>query len=150
MLFHQLPNHDITFEAALPEMFVDNRKGAYSYWDAAHSLSLDMSSLPNKSGFLYRFGLHVVVFADSGFVRQLVEWTLLALNREGVGEGWKGFVYALEAVYDKGSALEKMKRLNGYDDGNSISNMLWWIYSRDDDDEEQGELQVVKVVGSSA
>ncbi|CAN1132034.1 Probable endo-1,3(4)-beta-glucanase ARB_01444 [Linum perenne] len=77
-----------------------------------------------------------VVFSDSGFVRQLVEWTLPALNREGVGEGWKGFVYALEAVYDKGSALEKTKRLNGHDDGNSVSNMLWWIHSRDD--EEQG------------
>ncbi|CAN1156854.1 Protein TRIGALACTOSYLDIACYLGLYCEROL 4, chloroplastic [Linum perenne] len=58
MLFHQLPEHDITFEAALPEMFVDNRKGVCSYWDVAHSLSLDMSSIPNKSGFLYRFGLH--------------------------------------------------------------------------------------------
>ncbi|CAN1319784.1 hypothetical protein LINPERPRIM_LOCUS31395 [Linum perenne] len=51
MLFHQLPNHDITFEAALPEMFVDNRKGAYSYWDVAHSLSLDMSFPSQQIGF---------------------------------------------------------------------------------------------------
>ncbi|CAN1247259.1 Probable endo-1,3(4)-beta-glucanase ARB_01444 [Linum grandiflorum] len=76
-----------------------------------------------------------VLFSDVGFTRQLVAWTLPALAREGVGEGWKGFVYALEAVYDKGSALEKMKRLNGHDDGNSLSNMLWWIHSRDADEE---------------
>ncbi|MFS7949875.1 putative endo-1,3(4)-beta-glucanase [Helianthus anomalus] len=32
---------------------------------------------------------------------QLVDWTLPALEREGVGEEWKGFVYALQGVYDK-------------------------------------------------
>ncbi|CAN1160518.1 hypothetical protein LINPERHAP2_LOCUS23362 [Linum perenne] len=29
-------------------------------------------------------------------------------------------IYDLEALYDKGNALEKMKRLNGYDDGNLV------------------------------
>ncbi|CAL1409841.1 unnamed protein product [Linum trigynum] len=80
-----------------------------------------------------------VVFSDLKFARELVDWTLPALGREGVGEGWKGFVYALEAMYDKGSALEKTKRLNGHDDGNSLSNMLWWIHSRDY--EEEGGCQ---------
>ncbi|GJR75256.1 nucleotide-binding alpha-beta plait domain-containing protein, partial [Tanacetum coccineum] len=58
------------------------------------------------------------------------------LGREGVGEGWKRFVYALEGVYDKDIALEKIRNLKGYDDGNSLSNLLWWIHSRDDDDHQ--------------
>lgn len=73
-----------------------------------------------------------VLFSDIGFTKELVTWTLPALNREGVGEGWKGFVYALEGVYDKQGALEKIRNLTGHDDGNSLSNLLWWIHSRRD------------------
>lgn len=73
-----------------------------------------------------------VLFSDIGFTKELVTWTLPALDREGVGEGWKGFVYALEGVYDKQGALEKIRNLTGYDDGNSLSNLLWWIHSRRD------------------
>ncbi|KAK3013052.1 hypothetical protein RJ639_009652 [Escallonia herrerae] len=71
-----------------------------------------------------------VLFSDVGFARELVKWTLPALEREGVGEGWKGFVYALEGIYDYESALNKIRNLNGIDDGNSLSNLLWWIHSR--------------------
>ncbi|KAF5749948.1 Endo-1 3(4)-beta-glucanase 1 [Tripterygium wilfordii] len=70
------------------------------------------------------------LFSDVGFVRELVTWTLPALQREGVGEGWKGFVYALEGIYDTERALEKIRNLKGYDDGNSLTNLLWWIHSR--------------------
>ncbi|XP_058112314.1 glucan endo-1,3-beta-D-glucosidase 1 [Magnolia sinica] len=77
-----------------------------------------------------------VLFLDVGFVRELVKWTVPALAREGVGEGWKGFVYAMEAVYDKETALEKTRGLTGFDDGNSLSNLLWWIYSRSDGEED--------------
>ncbi|XP_065854643.1 glucan endo-1,3-beta-D-glucosidase 1 [Euphorbia lathyris] len=79
------------------------------------------------------------LFSDVGFVRELVNWTLPALGREGVGEGWKGFVYALEGIYDKETALEKIGKLNGYDDGNSLSNLLWWIHSREHNEDEWGE-----------
>ncbi|KAL4577356.1 hypothetical protein LXL04_013465 [Taraxacum kok-saghyz] len=71
-----------------------------------------------------------VLFSDVGFTRQLVEWTLPALKREGVDDGWKGFVYALEGVYENQIAFEKMRNLTGYDSGNSLSNLLWWIFSR--------------------
>ncbi|KAL2335309.1 hypothetical protein Fmac_016522 [Flemingia macrophylla] len=74
------------------------------------------------------------VFSNVEYVKQLVEWTLPALERDGVGEGWKGFVYALEGVYDNESALKKIRSLKGYDDGNSLSNLLWWIHSRGDAD----------------
>ncbi|KAL4652201.1 hypothetical protein ACB092_01G216400 [Castanea dentata] len=77
-----------------------------------------------------------ILFSDVGFVRELVKWTLPALGREGVGEGWKGFVYTLEGIYDKEGALGKIKNLNGFDDGNSLSNLLWWIHSRADVQEE--------------
>ncbi|CAL9171280.1 unnamed protein product [Musa hybrid cultivar] len=76
-----------------------------------------------------------VLFRDVGFVQELVKWTLPALSREGVAEGWKGFVYAMEGVYDKETALEKTRGLNGYDDGNSLSNLLWWLHSRGDSGE---------------
>ncbi|XAR51568.1 Glucan endo-1,3-beta-D-glucosidase [Bertholletia excelsa] len=77
-----------------------------------------------------------ILFSEIRFVRELVNWTLPALAREGVGEGWKGFVYALEGVYDQKGALDKIRNLNGFDDGNSQSNLLWWIHSRGNEEEE--------------
>lgn len=74
------------------------------------------------------------LFSYVGYVKELVKWTLPALNRDGVGEGWKGFdAYALEGIYDKESAWKKIKRLKGFDYGNSLTNLLWWIYSRGDE-----------------
>ena len=55
ILHLQLPNHDITLEAALPELFLD-KKG--TYWEVPVSASLDISSLVSASGLRYRFGLH--------------------------------------------------------------------------------------------
>lgn len=51
----QLPDHDITLEAAWPALFIDH-KGRY--WDVPESISLDMSSLASGSGFQYHFGIH--------------------------------------------------------------------------------------------
>ncbi|KAL4322812.1 hypothetical protein AHAS_Ahas14G0247900 [Arachis hypogaea] len=70
------------------------------------------------------------LFSDESFVKEIVQWTMPALDRDGVGEGWKGFVYALEGVYDNESALEKIRSLKGFGNGNSFSNLLWWIHSR--------------------
>ncbi|GLJ15533.1 hypothetical protein SUGI_0255110 [Cryptomeria japonica] len=71
-----------------------------------------------------------LLFSDVGYVKELVEWTVPALSRKGVEESWKGFLYSLESLYDKDSALQKVKTLKGYDDGNSLTNLLWWIYTR--------------------
>ncbi|CAI9780720.1 unnamed protein product [Fraxinus pennsylvanica] len=81
-----------------------------------------------------------ILFSDVHFVRQLVSWTLPALARKGVGEGWKGFVHALQGIYDKEGALSNIRNLNGYDDGNSLTNLLWWIHSGDDEKEKRREL----------
>ncbi|KAI3669903.1 hypothetical protein L6452_41373 [Arctium lappa] len=82
-----------------------------------------------------------VLFSDLGFVREVVEWCLGVVGREGVGEGWLGFVYALEGVCgddEKEIVVEKMRGLKGFDDGNSLSNLLWWVFSRGDGEEEKG------------
>ena len=42
-----------------------------------------------------------LLFSNLEFVKELVEWATLELKREGVGEGWKGFVYALESMLDR-------------------------------------------------
>ncbi|XP_058187875.1 glucan endo-1,3-beta-D-glucosidase ARB_01444-like [Rhododendron vialii] len=93
-----------------------------------------------------RLGIHLlpllpiseVLFSEISFARELVAWTLPALAREGVGEGWKGFLYALQGVYDKEGSLGNIRNLNGFDDGNSRTNLLWWIHSRGGDEEERG------------
>lgn len=51
----QLPSHDVTIEAAWPELFLDS-KG--NYWDVPTSVSLDVTSLIPDTGLWYRFGLH--------------------------------------------------------------------------------------------
>ncbi|KAF3788528.1 hypothetical protein EJ110_NYTH07906 [Nymphaea thermarum] len=57
-----------------------------------------------------------VLFSNADFVKQLVNWVVPVLGRDGVGEGW--------------SAVQKRRTLNGHDDGNSLTNLLWWAYSR--------------------
>ncbi|CAJ1948859.1 unnamed protein product [Sphenostylis stenocarpa] len=55
MVYHKLPDHDLTLEAAWPQLFVDH-KG--KYWDVPQSLSVDMSSLLSPFGLRYRIGIH--------------------------------------------------------------------------------------------
>ncbi|XP_068650873.1 protein TRIGALACTOSYLDIACYLGLYCEROL 4, chloroplastic [Aristolochia californica] len=55
MFFHQLPYHDVSLEAAWPELFLDSKGG---YWDLPSSVSLDLSSHASESGLRYRIGLH--------------------------------------------------------------------------------------------
>ncbi|BAT96888.1 Protein TRIGALACTOSYLDIACYLGLYCEROL 4 [Vigna angularis] len=55
MVYHKLPDHDLTLEAAWPQLFLDH-KG--KYWDVPESLSVDLSSLLSESGIRWRVGLH--------------------------------------------------------------------------------------------
>ncbi|EFJ24486.1 hypothetical protein SELMODRAFT_100942 [Selaginella moellendorffii] len=71
------------------------------------------------------------LFDDKGFVREVVQWTWPRVELADVADGWKGFAYALEAVSgDSKAALKNTLALKGHDDGNSLSNMLWWISTR--------------------
>ncbi|KAI5423188.1 protein TRIGALACTOSYLDIACYLGLYCEROL 4, chloroplastic [Lathyrus oleraceus] len=54
-VFHEFSDHDLTVEAAWPQLFVDH-KG--KYWDVPESVSVDLSSLVSSSGLRYRFGMH--------------------------------------------------------------------------------------------
>ncbi|CAL0308358.1 unnamed protein product [Lupinus luteus] len=70
------------------------------------------------------------LFSDAAYVKELVEWTLPSVESKPNVEGWKGFTYALQGIYDKGTSLQKIRALTGVDDGNSFTNLLWWIHSR--------------------
>lgn len=70
------------------------------------------------------------LFSDAGYAKELVEWTLPSLKSKSNVEGWKGFTYSLQGIYDKEIALKSIRMLKGFDDGNSYSNLLWWIHSR--------------------
>ncbi|CAN6477527.1 unnamed protein product [Victoria cruziana] len=70
------------------------------------------------------------LFQDVAYVKQLVNWAMPALSRAGVEDGWKGFVYSLQGVYDRDHALASIRSLKTHDDGNSLTNLLWWVYSR--------------------
>ncbi|KAJ4727324.1 Protein TRIGALACTOSYLDIACYLGLYCEROL 4 chloroplastic [Melia azedarach] len=54
MFYHKLPDHDITVDAAWPQLFLDH-KG--QYWDVPESISLNILSLVSDSGLRYRFGI---------------------------------------------------------------------------------------------
>jgi len=70
-----------------------------------------------------------LLFSDLEYARELVDWT--SESRDGdIADGWKGFLLALEGVYDTAAALRKVQALTSYDDGNSLSNLLWWMYTR--------------------
>ncbi|CAI8594172.1 unnamed protein product [Vicia faba] len=70
-----------------------------------------------------------VLFSDVKYVKELVEWALAALKREGVDEGWKGYAFALQGIFNYEAALKNIKSLKGFED--SVTNLLWWLHSRD-------------------
>ena len=53
-----------------------------------------------------------------------------ALDNPNIGEGWKGFVYMAHAVIDPAAAWNECQALNGYDDGNTETNTLYWLATR--------------------
>lgn len=71
-----------------------------------------------------------VLFSDVTYVNNLVERIMPDLKREGVGEKMKGFVYALQGIFDNEGAFKNIKTLKEFDDRNSMTNILWWICSR--------------------
>ena len=70
------------------------------------------------------------LFNDGVYAKELVEWTLPSLKNETNDDRWKGFTYALQGIYDKENALKKIRMLENFANGNSFSNLLWWIHSR--------------------
>lgn len=52
------------------------------------------------------------------------------LGNPALGEGWKGFIYMAHAVIDPAAAWSEAATLNGYDDGNTKTNTLYWLATR--------------------
>ncbi|GJP48562.1 hypothetical protein CLOM_g7848 [Closterium sp. NIES-68] len=67
------------------------------------------------------------LFPDRSFARQLVEWAQPVLSGGAVTDEWRGFSWALQALYDPEGARAKIAALGAFDDGNSKTNMLWWL-----------------------
>ncbi len=47
-----------------------------------------------------------------------------------LAEGWKGFIYMEHAVVDAAAAWEEAQTLKAFDDGNTLTNTLYWIATR--------------------
>ncbi|CAI7813342.1 unnamed protein product [Closterium sp. NIES-54] len=69
------------------------------------------------------------LFPDRAYARQLVEWAQPVLSGSGVTDEWRGFAWALQALYDPQGARTRIGALGAFDDGNSKTNMLWWLAS---------------------
>ncbi|KAK4712301.1 hypothetical protein R3W88_006814 [Solanum pinnatisectum] len=115
--------------------FVKNNKVVGILWSRKRDSILWFAPAERKD---IRLGIQVlpilpiteVVFSDFDYVKELVKWALTSVPKNRTEEGWKGFVYALEAIYKQKQALNKVRDLSSHDDGNSLSNLLWWIHSR--------------------
>ncbi|CAI7842498.1 unnamed protein product [Closterium sp. NIES-53] len=68
------------------------------------------------------------LFPDHEFAKQLVEWAQPVLSGAATDE-WRGFAWALQALYDPQGARANIAALGAFDDGNSKTNMLWWLAS---------------------
>ena len=69
---------------------------------------------------------------EHSFVAQEYPTLHDALTRKQglVTEEWRGFIALDHAVVDQAEALEEIRALSFFDAGNSLSNSLYWIFSR--------------------
>jgi len=61
------------------------------------------------------------------------EYPVLAsrsLSSPNLTDGWRGFIYLDHAVIDPTAAWQEIQTLQGYDDGNSKTNSLYWVATR--------------------
>ncbi len=129
-LWH-IPRGSVLYD---PE-FVDENRVVSVLWSTKRDSGLWFAGAERRD---CRLGIQVLpitpvtefIFTDKHFARELVNWAMPSLTRSDVTDGWRGFVYALQAIYEPQEALSKILRLNEHDDGNSLSNLLWWIYTR--------------------
>ena len=84
----------------------------------------------------FRLGIQVLpitpntdhLFTDASFAQQFVSWVQEAPG--SATDSWNGFVWAVQATYDRATALQNVNALTTFDNGNSKSNMLWWVFTR--------------------
>ncbi|KAL3693410.1 hypothetical protein R1sor_007061 [Riccia sorocarpa] len=109
--------------------FVNENKLVGVLWANKRDTNLWFASRDNREMCL---GIQVlplspiteILFSDIDFVKELVGWALPSLSRPGVTDCWRGFVYALMALYNPVKAHRLIHELTEHDDGNSLTNLL--------------------------
>ncbi|BBN14945.1 endo-1,3(4)-beta-glucanase [Marchantia polymorpha subsp. ruderalis] len=117
------------------DVFVEDNRVVGVLWANKRDSGLWFAAPQNKE---MRLGIQMLpitpvtgfVFTDEKFVHELVDWTMPRLSEPDVTDAWKGFTYALQYLYHPHPAVNMIDQLQGFDDGNSKSNLLWWIYTR--------------------
>ncbi|KAI3930267.1 hypothetical protein MKW92_033844 [Papaver armeniacum] len=87
------------------------KPGGMSRKEVEYNMNMSLVNENRVVGVLWANKRDNFVF-DLVFVRELVKWVSPALATEN----WKGFAYALEGLYNKESALQKIRSLEKYDD----------------------------------
>ena len=60
-----------------------------------------------------------------------VWWQAYSRPSPPLSEGWKGYIVMAHAVIDSETAWAEAQQLTSFDDGNTRSNTLYWIASRE-------------------
>ena len=83
---------------------------------------VDTHSIHPFKKFCYSLALHILPFFSS---------QAYARPSPPLSEGWKGYIVMAHAIIDPEAAWEEALQLTAYDDGNTKSNTLYWIASRE-------------------
>ncbi|KAK7394408.1 hypothetical protein VNO78_14936 [Psophocarpus tetragonolobus] len=118
---NNLYGHDFAKENRIVGILWANKRDSGLWWAAAtcRECRLGVQVIPLTP-------ITEALFSDAEYAKELVEWTLPSLK----SDAWKGTTYALQGIYDKKGALHNLGTLKGFDDGNSLTNLLWWTHSR--------------------
>ena len=65
-------------------------------------------------------------------------WQAYSRPSPPLSEGWKGYIVMAHAVIDSEAAWSEAQQLTSFDDGNTLSNTLYWIASREGAAEGRG------------
>ncbi|GMH35794.1 hypothetical protein BSKO_03662 [Bryopsis sp. KO-2023] len=81
------------------------------------------------------FGIQFLPFTPISEIHLDATWVEEAYPRlspalETAGEGWRGFIFMAHAVIDPMQAWMEVNQLQGYDNGNSKTNTLYWVATR--------------------
>eukprot|EP00250_Pteridium_aquilinum_P020727 c24920_g1_i1 orf=47-2338(+) len=74
-----------------------------------------------------------ILFNNITFAKELVDWASPSLSTPHTTSTWKGHVYALQALYEHSFDFiqKNVFALSYPNNENSLSILVWWIYSRE-------------------
>jgi len=120
---HDTPYPELGFrEITTVGNVMDQSSGAWLWWGTQRSEIASIQLLPITAVSEWS--------VDADWVTNMYPWAATEIPNANVGDSWKGYVYMARAVIDPWSAFKQAKGLNGFDNGNSNSNVLYWISTR--------------------